>query len=186
MTSVLNVNTITNPSGRVEYRGLPAGNVCNVSHIRNSTRTSLGTISGSNQKTTYFGGTFTKKYNHTILVAEVNAFGNGVYSGNCGTALVLDYGVSGKESWDFGVAYSYDNNWQPYQVIILSGMCYFMHYENNSRPIEAGSHTMHFGARVDVDGGTNRPFNTLNPNSSDNDSRNRQFVSSIIIREIGL
>lgn len=188
MTSSLKVNSILHPSsGTVEYRGLPAGNIVNVTTISNSTATSISAV-GSPSRVAIFGGSFTKKYSHTHLAVECLVFGNGPYSGNCGTALVLDYDVSAKESWDYGVSYTYDNNWQPYQIMCCQGHSYFTQYHITGAQIEAGSHTMHFGFRIKrSDQGTNRPFNTLNPNASvTTDSRVRQMVSTIVVREIGL
>jgi hypothetical protein len=188
MTSILKVNSILHPSsGTVEYRGLPAGNIVNVTTLTHSTPTSVSVISAP-AKATFFGGSFTKKYSHTHLAVECLAFGQGVYSGNCGTALVLDYNVSGKECWDYGVSYGYDNSWQPYQIICCQGHSYFTQYHITGAQIEAGSHTMHFGMWVKrADQGGNRPFNNLSPNASTtSDSRVRQTVSSIVIREIGL
>lgn len=188
MTSSLKVNSILHPSsGRVEYRGLPGGNICNVTTIRYSTPTSI-TAYGSPSNATYFGGNFTKKYSHTALAVECVVFGQGPYSGNCGTGLVLDHGVSGKETWDYGTSYTYDNQWQPYQIMCVQGHAHFTNYNITGGRIEAGTHTMHFGIRVKrSDQGNNRPFNVLSPNaSSTSDSRVRQTISTIVIREIGL
>lgn len=188
MTSSLKVNSILHPSsGRVEYRGLPGGNICNVSTITYATPTSI-TAYGSPSNATYFGGSFTKKYSHTSLAVECLVFGQGPYSGNCGTGLVLDHNVSSKESWDYGVSYGYDNSWQPYQIMICQGHAFFSTYAVTGAQIEAGTHTMHFGIRVKrSDQGTNRPFNVLSPNaSSTGDGRVHQTISTIVIREIGL
>lgn len=188
MTSSLKINNIANPSGgAVQYRGLPQGNVCAVTTIRWNREIALPTFSAGT-KITFFGGFFTKKYDHTALVVEVVAFGQGPYSGNCGTSLVLDYLQPSKESWDYGTSYTYDNAWQPYQIMTLHGHAYFKTHAVTGKQIAAGEHTMHFGSWIKrTDQGTNRPFNNLSPNaSSTTDARVAQTISTIVIREIGL
>lgn len=188
MTALLKVNNILNPSGQpVQYRGLPEGNICAVTTIKWDREIALPAIAAPN-KVTYFGGFFTKKYDHTALVVELTAFGQGPYSGNCGTALVLDYLQPSKESWDYGTSYTYDGQWQPYQIITCHGHAYFKHHQVTGKQIAAGEHTMHFGMWVKrSDQGTNRAFNNLSPNaSSTTDGRVGQTISTIVIREIGL
>ena len=188
MTASLKVNNIVNPSGSaVTYRGLPAGNICNTTVIRWNREIAISTFAAP-AKITYFGGFFTKKYKHTSLAVELVAMGQGPYSGNCGTAIVLDYLQTSKESWDYGTSYTYDNQWQPYQIINLQGYAYFSVHAPTGQQIDAGEHTMHFGAWVKrSDQGTNRPFNNLTPNaSSTGDGRVGQTIATLIIREIGL
>jgi hypothetical protein len=190
MTSSLKINNILNPTGgAVQYRGLPEGNICNVTTMTWDRPIAL-TAFGSPAKITFFGGSFTKKYTHTALSVEVVVFGQGPYSGNCGTGLVLDYlqTSTGKESWDYGTSYTYDNQWQPYQIITLYGHAYFSNHQINGQQIAAGEHTMHFGMYVKrSDQGTNRPFNNMSPNASTtSDGRVGQTISTIVIREIGL
>jgi hypothetical protein len=188
MTAALKVNNILNTTGgSVQYRGLPTGNVCGVTVLSWNREIAVPAIAAPN-KVTYFGGLFTKKYKHTSLAVELVAFGQGPYSGNCGTALVLDYLQPTQESWDYGTSFTYDNQWQPYQIINLQGYAYFTHHHPTGKQIAAGEHTMHFGMWVKrSDQGTNRPFNNLSPNaSSTGDARVAQTISRIIIREIGL
>ena len=189
MTSVLKVNSITASSGTVDYQGLPTGNVIGVYTISHSTSTSISTVQSgpTSGKVIRFSGSFTKKYDHTSLIVEATVYGNGPYSGNAGTAFCLDYGVSGKESWHYGTSYRYDNQWQPYQIICVQGQAYFTNHHITGSQILAGTHTMGWGEWVKrSDQSTNRPFNTLSPNgSSSSDARNHQFVSMLVIKEIG-
>ncbi len=188
MTAALKVNNILNTTGgSVQYRGLPTGNICNVTVLSWNREIAIPTFSGGT-KITFFGGMFTKKYKHTSLAVELVAFGQGVYSGNCGTGIVLDYLHPTKECWDYGTSYTYDGQWQPYQVISVQGYAHFTHHKLTGQQIDAGEHTMHFGSWIKrTDQGTNRPFNNLCPNaSSTTDGRVAQTIARIIIREIGL
>lgn len=190
MTAALKVNNILNTTGGpVQYRGLPSGTVCGVSVIKWDRPIALSGTQSAGAKYTIFGGEFTKKYNHTSLAVELVAFGQGPHSGNCGTAIVLDYLHPTKECWDYGTSYTYDNQWQPSQIMSLQGYAYFVNYQLTGKQIEAGLHTMHFGLwvkRTDQ-GSPQKPFSNLSPNGSTvSDARAGQTISRLIIREIGL
>jgi hypothetical protein len=152
--------------------GAPTGMPLAINVISSATRTSPST----SNRTTIITGTFTKLRSDTVIRATSTVFGAGYYSGNCGVGLVLDFGTA-TERWDYGMAYQYDGAWSAtQQTTIVFGQAQWT-------SVAAGSHTMSFGWNV-ADGGTgNRPFNILNPNSSD-DVRNNQMVSRIVVYEV--
>jgi hypothetical protein len=89
---------------------------------------------------------------------------------------VLDFGTA-NERWDYGMAYQYDGAWSSVnQTTIVFGQAQWT-------SVAAGSHTMSFGWNTRDGNTNNRPFNNLNPNSSD-DSRNQQMVSRIVVYEV--
>ena len=80
-------------------------------------------------------------------------------------------------NWDYGVAYQYDGAWSStIQTTIIVGHSYWT-------GVTAGAHTIGFGWKTADAGASNRPFNILNPNSTE-ESRNQQMVSTIILYEI--
>ena len=140
--------------------------------ISSNTRTSIST----SNKLTLFSGTFTKLRNDTVLRATSTVFGAGYYSGNCGVGLVLDFGTA-NERWDYGMAYQYDGAWSASQQTTM------VFGQTQWTGVSSGSHTISFGFNTADGGSGNRPFNILNPNSSD-DVRNNQMVSRIVVYEV--
>ena len=155
----------------LSFEGMPTGMPLAVNVVSYATRTALGTSAN----TVAFGGTFTKLRSDTIIRATCTIFGAGFYSGNCGVGLVLDYGTNTR--WDYGLAYQYDGAWiAAQQTTIIMGHCQWA-------GVSAGSHIISFGWNVADSGAGNKPFNYINPNSSD-DPRNQQMVSRIVVYEV--
>jgi hypothetical protein len=150
----------------------PTGMPLAINVISSATRTSVST----SNRTTIISGTFTKLRNDTVIRATSTVFGAGFFSGNCGVGLVLDFGTA-NERWDYGMAYQYDGAWSSAnQTTMVFGQAQWT-------SVAAGSHTMSFGWNTRDGNTNNRPFNNLNPNSSD-DSRNQQMVSRIVVYEV--
>lgn len=144
------------------------GGIVAINTVRSSTRTSVpnsGTV-------TLFSGTFTKVRAATTLIAICNVYGCQYSSGNCGVAMNID-----GTTWDYGCGYQYDGAWSStLQVTLVTGTSVFT-------GVSAGSHTIGFGFKPFNAATSERPFAILNPNSSD-DSRNGQFISSIVVYEV--
>lgn len=157
-------------SNYISFEGVHTGMPLAVNVISSTSRTALSAVTGPSVA---FSGTFTKLRSDTIIRATCTVFGAGFYSGNCGVGLVLDYGTNTR--WDYGVAYQYDGAWiAAQQTTLVMGHCQWS-------SVSAGSHTIGFGWNP-ADSSSNRPYNYLNPNSSD-DGRNGQFVSTLTIYE---
>jgi len=153
---------------QVDYSIMPSGSVIGMKSIRNSTRTSIGSVAAGY---ILFSGTFTKQRADTIIIATCTVFGAQYASGNCAVGLKLD------NTWDYGVAYQYDGAWSAtLQVTMVTGQCQWT-------GVSAGSHTMGFGWNPVNGGSGEKPFSIFNPNASD-DSRNQQMTSSINVYEV--
>lgn len=169
-----NANKILIPSGqtltledKLAYNNLPSGTVIAVNTVRYATRTAA---SGLPLGYVYFSGSFTKHLDTSKIVATCTVFGAGYNNGNNGVGLKLD------NTWDYGVAYQYDGAWSAtQQTTIIVGQCEWSGFA-------AGTHTIGFGANAANGAGTS-VFNVINPNSND-DARNQQMVSSIIVYEV--
>jgi hypothetical protein len=168
MTSAIQLDTIQSSSGGRVVINAPVGSgaVLATTVIRNSTRTAISAL----YNTAHFSGSFTKTTSTSNLVVVGTVFGGQYNDGNGALGFVLD-----GTTWDFGAAYNYDGVWtKVYTTIQCFGQGYFQN-------ISAGSHTMGWGVKA-FNGATTRPYETLNPNGSD-DGRNGQFISTLIIYE---
>ena len=152
-------------SGQLPYANISSGSIISVSTVRSSTRTSMPATTSA----IAFSGNFTKQLNDSIIIATATVFGGPFQSGNCGVGLRLD------STWDYGAAYQYDGAWGSSQATIVVAT-------GRWSGISAGSRTMAFGWNSLVPG-SERPFEWLNPNSN-NDPRNQQMISSIVIYEV--
>lgn len=168
MPRILTADTIQTLSGAVLSSNWPSGMVVGGKIIRSDVRTSMPALSGAY---TAFSGVYNKRFgaSDSYLVVRSTVFGAGRYSGNCGVGHVCD------GNWDFGVGYQYDGAWTDQQSITVIGHSVFT-------GIAAGNRTIGWGWNPN-DGSTNRPFNNLNPNSSD-DPRNSQMSSVVIVQEV--
>ena len=170
MAAILSVDRIQSRDGvsKLLLENMPSGYVLASTIIRSSTRTAVSTAAES----VIFSGSFTKQRADTNLAATCTVFGAGYYSGNCGVGMRID-----SSNWDYGVAYQYDGAWSStIQTTIIVGHSYWT-------GVTAGAHTIGFGWKTADAGASNRPFNILNPNSTE-ESRNQQMVSTIILYEI--
>jgi hypothetical protein len=161
-------NNVINASNLASNGGwAPSGALVAVNTVRNSTRSSVSAGASG----ILFSGTFTKLRADTKITAFTTTFGAGFYSGNCGFGMRMD-----SSSWDYGTSYKYDGMWSgTSQTTICSGWGYWT-------GLAAGSHTIAVGWNT-INGSTgDKPFNILNPNNNE-DSRNYQMISSIIIYE---
>jgi hypothetical protein len=145
------------------------GMVLAVNAIRNSTRQAAPT--GTAERI-LFSGNFTKILDSSLLIAQCTVFGNGHASGQSGVGLVLDGTL-----WDHGCAYQYDGAWSSAeQTTIVVGNAVWS-------GIPKGTRNVGFGYRPANGATAERPFQTLNPNSSDG-ARIQQMTSSIIVYEV--
>lgn len=168
MSSVLITDALQSlsPSDRIQFQGSP-GLVLATTMLTNSTRTA--TSLGFNQ--IIFNGNFTKTTSTSNILVTGSIVGGQFSDGNAGVGFVLD-----SVTWDWGTAYNYDGLWTRANTTIqVVGTGFFT-------GVSAGAHTMGWGWRA-VNGSSTRPFDTFNPNSTD-DGRNGQFISSLIIYEI--
>lgn len=173
MTTFANIIRPYNASF-LSFEGAPTGMPLAINVISSNTRTSIST----GFRGICFSGSFTKLRNDTIIRATATVFGAGFFSGNCGVGLVLDNGTA-IERWDYGMAYQYDGAWSSTQQTTM------VFGQTQWAGVAAGGHTIAFGWNV-ASGSSdtnNRPFNFLNPNSSD-DVRNNQMVSRIVVYEV--
>ena len=89
---------------QIDYSIMPSGSVIGMKSIRNSTRTSIGTVVAP---FTLFSGTFTKQRADTIIIATCTVFGAQYASGNCDVSIVriCDYSdwTGEKSTFDSGV-----------------------------------------------------------------------------------
>lgn len=169
MASVLKVDKLKSRDGtsKLILNNMQSGFILGSTIFRYGTRAALS-LSGD---TTIFGGSFTKQRADTALYATCTVFGAGYNSGNCGVGMKLD------NTWHYGTGYQYDGAWSSTnQITIITGQGYWTGFG-------AGSHTIYWGWKTANSSTSDRPFNYINPNSSD-DSRNQQIVSSIIVYEI--
>ena len=153
-------------TGVLDVNRAYSGAIIGVSAIRSATRTSMPNVNAY----TAFDGTFNKKRSDTVIIATATVFGVGFSSGNCGVGLFID------TTWDYGAGYQYDGAWSDAlqtQAVPATGRW---------TGVSTGVHTVGFGWKH-FNGDTGRPFNMLNPNSSD-DPRNQQMISSIIVYEV--
>lgn len=156
--------------GTLVLNGVDKGFIWSMNTIRYGTRTAVGGAKSA----ILFSGTFYKFRDDTDIVATCTVFGDGYNSGNCGTGMVLD-----NTSWDYGTAYQYDGAWSAtQQTTMVFGTAQW-------RGVAAGNHLVGFGWNSISTGSTaEKPFNYINPNSSNGDARNQQMVSSIVVYEI--
>jgi hypothetical protein len=153
-------------TGQVMPQSFPSGSIIGVSVVRNSTRTSMPTTNTH----IAFSGTFNKILSSSIIIATSTVFGAPFQSGNCGVGMRLN------STWDFGCAYQYDGAWGSSQTTIIVGT-------GRWTDVPAGTNTMNWGWQTVNGSASDKPFSWLNPNSND-DARNQQKVSSIIIYEV--
>ena len=147
------------------------GKVLNLTTFSHSSELAIGSF--NSYIVTQLGGTFAKISATSSIVATCTIYGNSFESGNCGVGLVVDSSI-----WDHGVGYQYDGAWSlASQTQIVIGSC-------NFGVLSQGSHTINFGWRH-ANGDVGRPFVYLSPNSR-SDSRNRQFVSRILVYEVAV
>jgi len=149
--------------------------VIDVNIIENSTRTVWGNFSNGQ---VFFSGNFTKRLASTKLIATTTSFWAGYYSGNAGMGLKLV--ANSTDYWRYGVGFQYDGAWSSNnQTTIVVG-------QSSWDGIPAGTHTMGLGQNAADGGANNKPGYCMNPNSNTSygESRNQQFVSSIIIYEV--
>jgi hypothetical protein len=169
MASILKVDKLKSRDGvsKITLNNMQSGFVVGSTTFRYGTRAAISTAAES----TIFGGSFTKQRADSLLFATCTVFGSQYYSGNCGVGMKMD------ATWHFGTGYQYDGSWSStLQITVITGQGYWS-------GVGAGSHTLYWGWKC-ADGGTgNRPFNYINPNSSD-DSRLQQIVSSMVVYEI--
>jgi hypothetical protein len=146
-----------------------SGNIISMNTVRSSVRTTMPTTNTH----IAFNGNFTKLRSDTHLIATCTVYGAGYVSGNCGVGMVID-----STAWDHGCGYQYDGLWSnTAQVTIVIGT-------SRWTGIPSGTRNIGFGWRTFNGSATDKPFNFLNPNTSDADARNRQFISSIVIYEV--
>jgi hypothetical protein len=150
----------------IQLENMYSGMVLSVTPIRYSryTTTSTGYASGI-----LFGGTFEKLRADTYIRATCTVFGNGFQSGNCAVGMKLD------NSWDYGCAYQYDGVWAQ-QTQMIFGTSYWT-------SVMQGVHNISVGWNTINNSSNERPFTTLNPNNNQ-DARNQQFVSTILVYEV--
>ena len=145
----------------------PDGHIIQSFVIQNGTRS---TVSNS-AESTLFGDTFTKLRSDTDIFTTCTVFGCDYESGNCGVGMKLN------STWQFGCGYQYDGAWSgTIQTTIIIGTGYW-----STPPI--GSTTIYFGWKP-ANGAANRPFAIFNPNTTNGEARNQQFISSIVVYEV--
>jgi len=169
------IQPVSTTAKYIDWQGVPTGMPIAINVVSYGIRTSLST-NEANKGFQAFSGNFTKLRNDTVLRATCTVFGSTFYSGNCGVGLVLDFNTS-NEQWDYGVAYQYDGQWtSSQQHTLVMG-------HSQWTGIRAGQHSMGFGWKPADGGAGNRPFSILCPNNND-DSRNQQEYSRIVIYEV--
>tara|TARA_B100002019_G_C21247609_1_gene589284 strand:- start:1171 stop:1737 length:567 start_codon:yes stop_codon:yes gene_type:complete len=156
------------PSVNLSNATFPSGHIIQSFVIQNGTRSTVST-SG---EATLFGDTFTKLRSDTDIFTTCTVFGCDYESGNCGVGMKLN------STWHFGCGYQYDGAWSgTIQTTIIIGTGYW-----STPPI--GSTTIYFGWKP-VNGSTGeRPFAIFNPNTTNGEARNQQFISSIVVYEV--
>lgn len=146
---------------------MPAGAILSVTPIRYSTRTSLGAATSR----VVFTGNITKQSSTSILVCEYTIYMGRFYDGNSGTGIVLD-----GTTWGLSGGYGYDGLWSSAEQTTLDmGHTVFT-------GVSAGSHTIGWGWRY-ANGNNSFPCYYINPNNNE-DARNQQFVSTILVYEV--
>ena len=146
----------------------PAGHIIQSFVIQNGTRVAVSTSAES----TLFGDNFTKLRSDTDIFATCTVYGADFESGNCGVGMKLN------STWQFGCGYQYDGAWSgTQQVTIIIGTGYW------STP-PAGASSIYFGWKPANGSSNERPFVYFNPNASDSEPRNQQFISSIVVYEV--
>lgn len=169
MTSIIQVDTLQSATSgqRIILQGAPTGMVLATTVIRNSTRSAISLA----YNVTHFSGGFTKTTSTSNLVVLATVIGGQYNDGNGAVGIVLD-----STTWDWGAAYNYDGVWTKANATVQCiGTGYFT-------GVSAGVHTMGWGVKA-VNGVSTRPYETLNPNGTD-DARNGQFISTLIVYEI--
>ena len=168
-------NTINLSSKTLTLPTVNDSRVIDVSIIENSTRTIWGSFANGQ---IFFSGNFTKRLASTKIIATTTSFWAGYYSGNAGMGLKLT--ANSTDYWRYGVGFQYDGGWSANsQTTIVVG-------QSSWDGIPAGTHTMGLGTNCADGGANNKPGYCMNPNSNATygESRNQQFVSSIIIYEV--
>ena len=156
------------PSGVTIGNGVkfPAGHIIQSFVIQNDTRVAVAPSS----EATLFGDNFTKLRSDTDIFATCTVYGSDFEAGNCGVGMKLN------STWQFGCGYQYDGAWvDGMQTTIIIGTGYW------STP-PAGASSIYFGWKP-ADSDSTLPFAVFNPNETA-DSRNQQFISSIVVYEV--
>ena len=172
MTSILKVSEIQDPTNgntalTINSSGIikpsHSGAVVAMRHYSNSTRSSL---SNSNDGTLWTF-TDTKLFGtETDIIVYVNLIGKDDASGVMGT--YIEYGGSRS----YSISYTYDTT--AYNKMMTGS--------SKATGIGSGSNTVTIGWNT-ADSASSKPFQVLNPNSTD-DTRNHQHVSTAIVYEV--
>ena len=177
----LNGTTLfTESGGTVSFgSGTPQGMIINVTVHRDFTRNNDDAAGGSSTHTNWACGNFTKQLSTSMIHANFHMPFADDYSYVCGTGLRIDDDTS---LWRYGVAYNYHNLIQGpthWSMQAIHGQCLWAR-----GVVSAGVHAMNFGW-YPADGTTShKPWSRCkNPNSNE-DYRNPQHGSSIVIMEI--
>jgi hypothetical protein len=124
-------------------------------------------VSGS-ADATLFSVSYTKEYSYTNLIVRAQIWGHGPSAGVCGTYIA----VAGTRNYDY--SYHYDTGGQ---TVDIHGISLWT-------GISAGSVTITAGWATNDGQGGNQPFNILNQNQGDGDSRYWKHGSTITVWEI--
>jgi len=151
-----------------------------VTRFRNNTRAGLSDGSSG----TISSGSFTKQYdaNTSWILMEGMLPGAGTYSDQCGIFAMLNGADTNNDTPRHrGVFYGGSNGGQVWDRFIL-----YVHRiidnSDSTQELGAGSRTWSVGWSTKSGGGGNKPFQFLNPNTSD-DNRNQQYGSIMSIYE---
>jgi len=152
----------------------------NVTRFRNDTRVNLP----NSGNYTMFSGSFTKLYdaNTSWILMEGMIPGGKNYSDQCGVFAMLDGANTNNDTpRHHGVYYSGTNAGQPWDRFIL-----YVHRiidnTDSAQELNAGSRTWSVGWYPRNGSTGQRPFENMNPNSTD-DARNQQCGSIMAIYE---
>lgn len=151
-----------------------------VTRFRNDTRTNLSDSSSS----VIWSGNFTKEYdaNTSWILMEGMLPGTNNYSDQCGVYAMLNGANTNNDTPRHqGIHYSganADTGWARFIMYVHR----IIDNSDSAQELGAGSRTWSVGWST-KDGGTgNKPFETWNPNASD-DGRNQQYGSIMAIYE---
>ena len=144
---------------------LPSGSVVDVRHYTNTTRTASITAGATGTLWTF---TDTKLLgSESSIIIHANLIGADDYSGAVGT--FIEYG--GTKA--YSIQYTYDEN----------AYCKMLTGTSKTTGKSSGSQTVTIGWDAANSSASEKPFVTLNPNSTD-DARFHQTVSTLVIQEV--
>lgn len=142
------------------------GAILGVKVIRKATKSTLPVVN----ETVIFSGSYVKQSSTSDIITEHVVFLNGHQDGNSGVGIKVNNSI-----WGYSGGQSYDGNYGSEQTQMETGMNVFS-------GLSAGTITVGWGWKR-ADGGTTRPATYISPDSA-SDSRNQQFISSIIVYEV--